>query len=63
MKKVRVNGRALCKYDVAVLIDRIHYSWAVVMYDHTTYDELRDMLRRVVAKFPKAAAKFNIENL
>lgn len=38
MKKVRVNGCALGKYDVAVLIDKIHYSWAVVMYDHTTYE-------------------------
>ena len=63
MKKVRVDGRVLDKYSLASLIDKICYSYAVVMYNHNTYEDYRNLLRCAVAQYPDRVKHLKIENI
>lgn len=54
MKRIRINGKAQSKFDIAYLIDRIDYTAsATVIYASYTYKEMCQWLHRKLERSDK----------
>lgn len=64
MKKIRFNGKALTKFDIAYMVDKIApLSCATIIFEHLTYRELVEMLyRQMKLKLPTYVDQVNWQN-
>lgn len=64
MKKIRFNGKALTKFDIAYMIDKIApLSCATIIFEHLTYREMVEMLyRQMKLKLPTYIDQVNWQN-